>query len=256
MARLTSLLAAILVMAGTTDALAQKQGGRVPAAEPMPALRWQALVVSGDGSLPVWDNAVQRLVRGLQSSQALAGTPRRLSSAGKAAGGAPMATRDAILQAVTQMRPARGEGCLIFMTSHGIPREGLALTQSPEQPLSPQALDAALSRSGCAQAPTIVMVSACYSGDFARVLARPNRAVLTAARSDRPSFGCGAGFEYTVFDECMLETLEARPGLWAEAVTRIRRCVTGRERELNVQPSEPQASLGNQVAGLRAPLSR
>lgn len=249
---------AVLALLSTAGAgFAQKPGAmpQAPAA-PMAPIRWHTVMVAGDGSLPVWDNAVQRFIAGLQSAGALAGTPQRLTSAGKQAGGLPMATFEAILRSVASLRPGPGEGCLVFATSHGIPRAGLSLTASPQTPLSPAALDAALSRGGCAQAPTLVIVSACYSGDFARVLARPNRAVITAARSDRPSFGCGAGYRFTVFDECLLDTLEQRPALWTEAVQATRACVTRREQELNANPSEPQASVGAQVAGLRAPLSR
>lgn len=259
MARRPILLTALLLaLAGcATDAQAQKPGAPAqPQAAPMAPIRWHAVLVAGDASLPVWDNAVRRMTSGLQAAGALASPVRRLTSAGKGAGGTPVATTEAVLQAVSALRPGRGEGCLVFATSHGIPRAGLSMTRSPAQPLSAAALDAALANGGCAEAPSLVIVSGCYSGDFARVLARPNRAVITASRADRPSFGCGAGFEYTVFDECLLETLEGRPPLWSDAVARIRNCVTGRERELNAQPSEPQASLGNAVAGLRAPFSR
>ena len=258
MAWRTSLMIAILaLLACAPEANGQKPGGP-PApqeAAPMAPLRWRTVLVAGDASLPVWDNAVQRLLAGLQSAQALAGEPLRLTSAGKGSGGAA-ATTEAVLQAVAGLRPEQGEGCLIFATSHGIPRMGLSLTQSPQQPLSAQALDAALSRGGCARAPSLVIISGCYSGDFARVLARPNRAVLTASRADRPSFGCGAGFRFTVFDECLLDTLEQRAPLWSDTVTRVRSCVTRREQEMRVEPSEPQASQGAAMAGLRAPLSR
>ena len=51
-----------------------------------------------------------------------------------------------------------------------------------------RALDA-----GCGQVPTVAVVSACYSGVFAAPpMTAPNRIVLTAARADRPSFGCAA----------------------------------------------------------------
>ncbi|HYF06882.1 MAG TPA: C13 family peptidase [Acetobacteraceae bacterium] len=249
----TLLLLALMGLSGA--AFAQERPGGKPGVVPMPSVRWHAVLAAGDGSLPVWDNAVQRLVAGLDSAGALAAPPRRLTSSGKQRD-LPLATSDAVLRAVAALRPGAGEGCLVFVTSHGIPQEGLSMTASPTRPLTPRALDAALARGGCAEAPTLVIISGCYSGDFARLLARPNRAVMTASRADRPSFGCGAGFRFTVFDECLLDALEARPALWTEAVARTRSCVTARERQMNVEPSEPQASLGHGVAGLRAPLSR
>lgn len=247
------LLLAFVLLSGA--AFAQDRPGGKPVAAAMPAIRWHAVLAAGDGSLPVWDNAVQRFIAGLDSAGALAAPPRRLTSSGKQAD-LPLATSDAVLRAAAALRPGAGEGCLIFVTSHGIPQEGLSMTASPTRPLTPRALDAALSRGGCADAPTLVIMSGCYSGNFARLLARPNRAVMTASRADRPSFGCGAGFRFTVFDECLLDTLEGRPVLWTEAVAQTRTCVTQRERQMNVEPSEPQASLGRAVTGLRAPLSR
>ncbi len=72
-----------------------------------------------------------------------------------------------------------------------------------------QDLDTAL-HAGCGAAPTVAIVSACYTGDFARPpLAQPNRILLTAAAADRPSFGCGAGRELTYYDQCLLGSLAA-----------------------------------------------
>ena len=46
----------------------------------------------------------------------------------------------------------------------------------------------------------------CFSGVFAvPALEAPNRIILTAARNDRPSFGCGHEDRFTYFDGCMLK---------------------------------------------------
>ncbi len=52
------------------------------------------------------------------------------------------------------------------MTSHGAHGPGLYLAAHDEF-LSPDDLDAALG-AGCGAAPTVAIVSACYTGDFAR----------------------------------------------------------------------------------------
>ena len=259
MSRRILLPLALAALVAAAPAFAQKPGASprqgAPQAAPMAPIRYHAVLAAGDASLPVWDNAVQRFLAGLQSAGTIAGTPQRLSAGGKQAG-VPLASTENVLRTVANLRPGQGEGCLVFATSHGAPRAGLVMTPSPEQPLSPAALYAALSRGGCAAAPTIVVVSGCYSGDFATVLARPNRIVIAAARNDRPSFGCGAGFRYTVFDECLLDALDQRATLWTQTLAATRACVTRRERELNANPSEPQVSVGAQVAGLRTPTSR
>src|SRR5262249_49714091 len=52
--------------------------------------------------------------------------------------------------------------------------------------------------------PMIIVISACYSGSFIRDLRGPRRIILTAARADRSSFGCGAGNRHTLFGEAEL----------------------------------------------------
>ena len=149
------------------------------------------------------------------------------------------------------MKPAVGEGCFVFATSHGAPVRGLALSWSGEM-LSPGALDRAL-MAGCGSAPTVVVISGCFSGNFTALpMARPNRTILAAARPDRASFGCGAGRTYTVYDRCLLDALD-KGGDWQRAYGSIRRCVANEEREGQFQPSEPQAYFGPPVTGLPAP---
>jgi len=72
----------------------------------------------------------------------------------------------------------------------------------------------------------------------------PNRVILTAARDDRPSFGCNADRHYTVFDGCVLDNLE-RGAAWSAAMERIRHCVADNERALGIRSSSgPQLSIG------------
>src|SRR5690606_21920386 len=95
-------------------------------------------------------------------------------------------------------------GCLLYFTSHGVP-EGVVID---EQILPPGVLGRMLDLA-CPGRPTIVIVSACYSGVFVRPLARPNRMILTAARPDRTSFGCGEDSVYPFFDDCILKSSPA-----------------------------------------------
>jgi len=101
---------------------------------------------------------------------------------------------------------------------------------------------------GCRKAPTVVIISACYSGAFTAMRA-PNRIILTAARPDRPSFGCQADRTYTVFDECLLGALP-QAATWRGVRDDTLGCVRLRERELGVLPSQPQAFFGKAVRKL------
>ncbi|WP_426958806.1 C13 family peptidase [Muricoccus radiodurans] len=212
-------------------------------------IRWHAVLVAADGSLPVWDNAVTRMAGGLNGTASV----QRFS----AAANPPPGTRPALLQnvagAIADLRPAPGEGCLIFVTAHGAPQRGLAFVASRNF-LGPGLLNAALDR-GCGDAPTVVIASGCYTGNFIEPpLARTNRIILTAARPDRPSFGCGAGFTYTVFDECVLNSLDSTaPAGWTAVSDATIACVEREEARLGAQPSGPQRSLGEGARNIPVP---
>jgi hypothetical protein len=133
-------------------------------------------------------------------------------------------------------------GCLIYFTSHGSP-DGVVVDDSQ---ISPDSM-ARIIGNACGERPTVVIIAACYSGVFVPALAAPNRMVFTAARPDRPSFGCGEEDKYTFFDTCMLQTLPGSsdfPGL----ARGVQACVAAREKKEDMFPSEPQLSIGDKVA--------
>jgi hypothetical protein len=133
---------------------------------------------------------------------------------------------------------ARG-GCLIYFTSHGAPQGVLV----GDGVIRPDILDAMLDRT-CGERPTVVVISACFSGVFVPALAQPNRMVLTAARPDRTSFGCGESNRYPYFDECFLDGAPKARTFPALAAG-VRTCVAAREKAEKVSPpSEPQLYIG------------
>jgi Peptidase C13 family len=170
----------------------------------------------------------------------------------KASGlGTQAATAANIMHDFTRLNPSAAEGCFIFITSHGAQNKGLVMT-SAKIFIGPDDLDSLLNRS-CGTSPTVVIASGCFSGIFAEGQAMPtaNRIILTAARDDRPSFGCNAKRNLTVFDQCVLSNLD--PGLrWQAAMDMISACVATNERMLGVEASSsPQISVGAAVANLR-----
>ena len=215
----------------------------------------KTVLVAGDDQLPVFNDAIAGMRNRLLSSGAVGSGDIQLVSAlpdGIAAGGVHLATLDNVLETIAAMRPRAGQGCLVFATSHGGKHQGLWLAAS-QQFLTPRMLDLALQR-GCGTAPTVVVVSACFSGIFAQPpMARANRVVLTAARPDRTSFGCGAGREFTVYDACLLGALDAG-GTWKGAYYFVRRCVASEEQREGARPSEPQAWFGAEVADKALPI--
>ena len=131
------------------------------------------------------------------------------------------------------------DGCLVYFTSHGSP-DGIVLG---DRILTPAGM-AAIIDDACGERRAVVVVAACFSGVFIPPLAGRNRMVLTAARPDRASFGCGEEDRYTFFDTCMLQQLpQARN--FATLGPAVQACVAKREQDLGAEPpSEPQLWIG------------
>jgi len=219
---------------------------------PPDAARWKAVLAAGDRAEPVFDNAVAAFDNWLVGRGVLASDIRRLSANPQRAElPAEPASAQQLLRRVASLAVRSGDRCLVFVTSHGERGQGLVLAYA-EEFLTPAALANALS-GNCASVPTVVIASGCFSGSFAAgPMLAPNRIILTAARADRPSFGCQADRTYTVFDECLLAVLP-RGRLWRSAFDVTAACVRRREAQMRVLPSEPQHFYGERVRDLALP---
>ena len=217
----------------------------------IPAARWRAVLVAGDSSSPAFNNGVETMRDRLQSEgvrdiRVLAADPANLA-------GGQVASVPNVRRALQSLgtQPPGGGACFAFLTSHG-EQSGVFLRASRTL-LSPASLELALD-SGCGALPTVLIVSACHSGAFLTAQSqKPNRIILTAAATERTSFGCGANDEYTNFDRCLLQSLDGAV-TWRELAATTRLCVEASERRLNVrQASLPQVFVGAAVASLRLP---
>jgi hypothetical protein len=153
----------------------------------------------------------------------------------------------ALRSAGQAMDPAK-DILVVFLTSHGSP-DGLEVVAGPRrETLSPRSFRSMLNASGARY--RVIIISACYSGVFARALADPRTLVITAAAPDRPSFGCEDGATWTYFGDAFFnQALRASPTLDA-AFCRAREIVTKRERREGFAPSRPQMAGGSEVLPL------
>jgi hypothetical protein len=134
-------------------------------------------------------------------------------------------------------------GCFVYFTSHGAPL-GIVIG---DQLVAIRSVGDVIDNS-CHDRPTVVIISACFSGMFIPVLRANNRMIFTAARPDRTSFGCSEDLKYTFFDQCVLETLPMVQDFLALA-DKTKTCVAERETKENVAPpSEPQLYIGSTIA--------
>lgn len=233
--------------------------GGVAAAQPAGFGDWAAVVVAADwraadgSDAPIFDNARRDLVAGLTRAGFTSANIAQFSSAAEPEAGVQRTTIAGFLRGAEAVTARAQGGCLFYLTSHGAP-QGIIFGR--EGGLTPETLGGLVDR-WCGQRPTVVVVSACYSGVFIPALEGDNRMVLTAARPDRTSFGCGNTNRYPYFDECVLQTLPRSrdlPALAAAATS----CVARREAaEGLTPPSEPQVSIGDAIRPVlaRLPLS-
>ena len=75
---------------------------------------------------------------------------------------------------------------------------------------------------------------------FVPAMAGPGRMILTAARPDRTSFGCGVDNRYPFFDDCFLQSLPQATD-FVDLAPRVQSCVSNMEATQGMSPpSEPQ----------------
>lgn len=154
---------------------------------------------------------------------------------------------DAIARVAAVMDP-REDLLVLYLTSHGAEDGAFQLDLDFWwlQPLLPEALRAALDDAGVDW--RAVIVSACHSGAFVEPLRDPRTLVISSARADRKSFGCGHDGDYTYFGEALLGQELARAESLPIAFQRARARIDARERDEGHEPSEPQMALGSELA--------
>jgi hypothetical protein len=203
-----------------------------------------------DGSERVFRNETLYVRALFERRFAALGRTLALSNDPDLAGVLPLAIRgnlDAALRGVAaQMDPAE-DVLLLFLTSHGSESHELQVTLDP-LPLAqidPAWLASALDGTGLAH--RVVTVSACYSGGFLPALANPRTLVITAARADRPSFGCGPDSDITYFGRAWLTEGLNETADFVDAFERAKVAITRREKAAGYDPSEPQVARSEAV---------
>jgi hypothetical protein len=157
-------------------------------------------------------------------------TPKTLLAAARAAGAALDPEEDVLV---------------LVLTSHGGP-DGIGLISRQEEGVvTPEHIGRLLQETRARN--RVLIVSACYSGIFAKALADERTLVITAAAADKPSFGCQDGATWTYFGDAFFNrALRSEPRLNA-AFERARQLVTTREKREGFDPSNPQIAGGGQV---------
>ncbi|GLQ46242.1 hypothetical protein GCM10007862_12930 [Dyella lipolytica] len=93
----------------------------------------------------------------------------------------------------------------------------------------------------------VVVVNACYSGGFIPDLHGQGTLVITAARSDRSSFGCGSDSDITYFGKAWLVDAMNKTDDFVDAFQYAKTDIDGWEKHDKLTPSEPQINIGEGI---------
>jgi hypothetical protein len=137
---------------------------------------------------------------------------------------------------------------VLYMTSHGDEDHNLLVDMDP---LPLDQIGAPDLASILKKRPfkwKVVVVNACYSGGFVPDLRGPGTLVLTAARTDRSSFGCGSDSDITYFGKAWLVDALNKTDDFVGAFQLAKNDIAGWEKDQKLTPSEPQMDVGTGIA--------
>jgi hypothetical protein len=209
-----------------------------------------ALGFAGDGEQNVFRNEVDYLPKLLAQRFDADGRVMQLIDSPQTFATVPLATRTNLYEAlagIATKMDVNEDILLLFLTSHGSEDHQLAVVMGsmPLDQLTPDdirdALDAAHIRW------RVIVVSACYSGGFIPALKDPHTMIITAARGDRTSFGCGNDSQITWFGKAFLTEALNQTTDFHDAYLRASTTIAGWERRDGETPSEPQYWAGTEI---------
>jgi hypothetical protein len=153
----------------------------------------------------------------------------------------------AALTTVGRLMDPDADLAVIYLSSHGSADHQLYVNFPPLvlQQLTPTSLSRMLQDAGIRW--KVIIVSACYSGGYVEPLKDPDTVVVTSARSDRASFGCDAGSEFTYFGEAFFQQALKQTDSLLGAFEQARVGITRREKAEGRVPSEPQIYVGEAI---------
>ncbi|HWU78357.1 MAG TPA: C13 family peptidase [Rhodanobacter sp.] len=137
---------------------------------------------------------------------------------------------------------------ILYVTSHGSEDHTLLVDMDP---LPLDQIDAQDLAGILAAHPfkwKVLVINACYSGGFIPTLRGPGTLVLTAARADRSSFGCGSESDITYFGHAWLVDGLNHTDNFVDAFKQAQADISRWEQQDKLTPSEPQIDIGSDIS--------
>jgi Peptidase C13 family len=144
----------------------------------------------------------------------------------------------------------------VYLTSHGSEKHGLAAQFWPLSlnDIPAEKLKTYLDEAGIKW--RVLLISACYSGNFVEVLKDDFTLVMTASATDRQSFGCSNTRDFTYFGEAVFKDALNRERTFIPAFQSAITAINRREASEKLEPSSPQLSIGAKIAAKLAAIER
>lgn len=133
---------------------------------------------------------------------------------------------------------------ILYTTSHGNRKIGIVYQDGRQGfgMIAPRRLGQILNDLGIKR--RLVMISACFSGEFIPFLASSDSIIITAASPVRTSFGCTPGNDWTFFGDALINNGLRTAAPLLDTATQATGLISQWEKQLDLQPSEPQISIG------------
>jgi hypothetical protein len=161
----------------------------------------------------------------------------------------------AVLARIAELMDPQEDVLVLYTTSHGAPF-GIVYSDgdSGYGQISPSWLWSTLGELQIRN--RLLIISACFSGIFAPMLAGENTVVITAAAADRTSFGCVSENDWTFFGDAMINHALRKPQPITTAFNEARTTVAGWESQGRMIPSRPQIEIATTPPAWLAALER
>lgn len=214
------------------------------------------VVVALDGD-PVFSREAREAGRVLASRFDAAGRTIVLANdegAAKADGPGSPHTLELALARIAELMDRNEDVLVLYSTSHGEPGTGLVYRdrQRGVGVITPARLSDVLGSLGFKN--RLLMLQACFSGQFVNALKDSRTVVVTAAAEDRSSFGCQAGNDWTLFGDALVNHAFRQPLPLDVQLRRATALIAAAEEQANLLSSNPQISVGSDTAAWRSAL--
>ncbi len=214
------------------------------------------VVVIGLDSDPVFAREAYEAAKVLSRRYGAAGRTILLAAGSGTAPNGSTSALDIALAAVAAKMNVNEDALILYTTSHGGPGVGIVYRdgQAGYGMIAPQRLADVLNELRIER--RLLLISACYSGQFVGALASPQSAIITAADDDRTSFGCAPGNDWTFFGDALINTALRKYQPLDKAVEEAFSLISAWEFAKGLTSSKPRQFIGEGAKAWLAALEK